>query len=68
MGGPVTAPDDMVTVIEGEYLPKSCAVNDASDLVKEFERIIREGGFVSRFPTHSTSSCFDSDNRRRQNP
>ena len=53
MKGPVTALDDMVTIIEEKYLSKPGAMDDASDLVKEFERITREGGFVSHSPLHT---------------
>ena len=50
MKGSVTALDDLVTIIEEKYLSKPNAMDDAADLVKEFERITREGGFVSRSP------------------
>ena len=48
--GPVTALEDLVTIIEEKYLSKPDAMDDAVDLVKEFERMTREGGFVSRSP------------------
>ena len=48
--GPVTALDDLATIIKEKYLSKPNAMDGASDLVKEFERMTREGGFVSRFP------------------
>ena len=51
--GPVTALDDLATIIEEKYLSKPNAMDDASDLVKEFERIIKEEGHVSRSPTHT---------------
>ena len=44
--GPVTALDDLATIIEEKYLSKPNAMDDASELIKEFERIIKEGGFV----------------------
>ena len=57
--GPVTALDDLVTIIEEKYLSKPDAMDDASDMVKELERVTKEGGFVSRSPTHGASPCFD---------
>ena len=60
MKGPVAALDDLATIIEEKYLSKPDAMDDASDLIKEFERIIKEGGFVSRPTyTHNAASCFD---------
>ena len=50
MKGPVAALDDLATIIEEKYLSKPNAMDDASDLVKEYERITKEGGFVSRSP------------------
>ena len=50
MRGPVAALDKMATIIE-QYLANPSAVDDACDLVKEYERITREGEFVSRFHT-----------------
>ena len=54
MKGSVTAPDDPTTTTEEKYLSKPNAMDDAADLVKEFERMTREGGFVSRSPPHTT--------------
>ena len=54
MKGSVTALDDLATIIEEKYLSKPNALDDAADLVKEFERMTREGGFLSRSPPHTT--------------
>lgn len=48
MKGPVSALDELTTIVEEKYLSKPGAVDDASHLIKEYERIIKEGGFVSR--------------------
>lgn len=59
MRGPVNAFDDLTTVIEERYLLKPNAMDDASDLIKEYGRIIKEGEFVSHSPMHSIPSRFD---------
>jgi len=50
MKGPVSAFDELTTIIEERYLSKPNALDDASDVIKEYERITKEGGFVSRPP------------------
>ena len=57
MRGPVAALDDLATIIDQKYLSKPGAMDDASDLVKEYERLTKEGGFVSHPPAHSAPSC-----------
>jgi hypothetical protein len=47
MKGPANALDELATVIENYFL-KPDAPDDASDVAKEYERIIKEGGFVCR--------------------
>ena len=49
MRGPVAALDDLATIIEERYLLEPNAMDDASDVIKEYERILREGGCVSHF-------------------
>ena len=48
MKGPVNALDELATILEERYLSKPNALDDASDVIKEYERVIKEGGFVSR--------------------
>lgn len=48
MRGPVAALDEMATIIEERYLSKPDAMYGASDLIKEYERITKGGGFVRR--------------------
>lgn len=55
MKEPAAALDDMATIFEERYLLNPNAMDDASDIIKEYERIIREGGFVSfSLHTHQT--------------
>ena len=58
---PVAALDDLATIIEEKYFLKPGAMDDACDLVKEYERIPREGGFVSCSPArmllHVLTGC-----------
>lgn len=58
MRGPVAALDDLATIVEEKYFSKPGAMDDASDVVKEWERIPREAGFVSHSPTHCVPSRF----------
>jgi len=44
---PVTALENLATIVEEKYLVKSNAMDDASDIVKEYDRMIKEAGFVS---------------------
>jgi len=48
MKGPVNALEELARVVEEQYLSKPNALDDASDVIKEYERIVTEGGFVSR--------------------
>ena len=60
MKGPVNALDQLTTIIEERYLLKPDALDDASDVVKECERITKAGGFVSYLsPIDGASSCFN---------
>ena len=45
MKDPANALDELATITEN-YLLKPDALDDASDVVKEYERITKEGGFV----------------------
>ena len=58
MKGPVRAFDELAIVIEERYLSRPDALDDASDLIKEYERILKEGGFVSRPPRTQGFSAF----------
>lgn len=49
MKGPVNALNGLATIIEERYLSKPSALDDACDLMKEYERVAKESGFVSRF-------------------
>ena len=60
MRGPVAALDDMATILEEKYLLKPNAMDDASELIKEYERITREEGFVSQSPTLGPYLRFDA--------
>ena len=51
--GPVNALDELTTIIEERYLSKPGALDDAFDVIKEYERMIKESGFVSRFHPHA---------------
>ena len=60
MRGPANALDQLATILEERYLLKPDALDDASDIVKECDRITREGGFVSCLsPIDSASSCIN---------
>ena len=59
MRGPVTALDNLATIIEEGYLLKPGAMDEASDVIKEYERITKEGGFVRCSPACSVSWGFD---------
>ncbi|KAF9646400.1 cytochrome P450 [Thelephora ganbajun] len=48
MRGPVNALDRLVTIIEEKYLSKPHALDDAFDLIKEYERLTKESGFNTR--------------------
>ena len=50
MKGPVNALNKLTTIIEEKYLSKPDALDDASDMIREYDRIAKEGGFVSRSP------------------
>ena len=50
MKGPVAALDDLATIIDEKYFSKPDAMDDASDIIREFERVTKEGGFVSSSP------------------
>ena len=50
MKGPVNALDEIATIIEERYLSKPGALYDASDPIKEYERLAKDGGLVSRLP------------------
>ena len=60
MKGPAAALDDMAMIIEEKYLLKPNAMDDASELIREYERITREEGFVSQSPTLGSSLRFDA--------
>ena len=59
MKGTVAALDDLSTIIEEKYFSKPDAMDDASEIIREFDRVTKEGGFVSGSPTHGASPCFD---------
>ena len=59
MKGPVKALDDLVSIVVERYLSKPGALDDASELIKAYHRIIKDDGFVSRSPHHKTLSPFD---------
>ena len=59
MKGTVAALDDLATIIEEKYFSKPDAMDDASEIIREFDRVTKEGGFVSGSPTHGASSCSD---------
>jgi len=48
MKGPVNAFNRLVTIIEEKYLSKPIALGGAFGTIKEFERVTKESGFVSR--------------------
>ena len=52
----VNSLNELATIIEERFLSKPNALDDASDLIKEYDRIIREDGFVS--PPFSIPSAF----------
>jgi len=56
---PVAALGDLSTIIEEKYLSKPNAIDDASEMIKEYAAQIKEAGFVSRSPTNNVSSRFD---------
>jgi hypothetical protein len=56
MKGPANALDELSTVIENYFL-KPDAPDDASDVAKEYERIIKEGGFVCRLSHLPLLAC-----------
>ena len=47
MKGPAKALDQLATIIEERYLSKPDALDDASEIVKAYDRIIRDDGFAS---------------------
>ena len=67
MKGPVDALEELVTIIEERYLSKPDALDDASDMIKEYGRIIREGGFVSR-PSFTHTTCSHADGPLSRTP
>lgn len=56
---PVAALENLAKIIEEKYLTKPNALDDASEMVKEYDGMIREAGFVSSSPTHNVSSRVD---------
>ena len=46
----VIALDHMATIIEEEYLSKPTAMDEACDMVKEYDRMVKEAGYVSSYP------------------
>lgn len=57
MKGTINALDDVATIIDERYLSKPNALDDASDVIKEYERIVKEKGFVSQ-PSPYTQYSF----------
>lgn len=57
MKGPVKALDELATIVDERYLSKPDALDDASEMVKAYDRITKDDGFVSR-PLHKTSLRF----------
>ena len=53
MKGPVNALDEMITIVEERYLSKPNALDDASTMIREYERMAKGRGFVSRSPPHA---------------
>ena len=64
--GPIAALDELAMIIEEKYLLNPDAMDDASDIIKEFDRVTKEGGFVSSTPMNGASSCFDGPPDRKQ--
>ena len=62
---PVAALEELATILEENYLSKPIAMDDASDMVKEYDGMIRGAGFVSRSPTHRIPSRFDGPLSRK---
>lgn len=58
MKGPVKALDEMTTMIEERYLMKPGALDDASEMVKAYDDITKDSGFVSH-PLYKSSLGFD---------
>ena len=48
MRGPIDALNELATILEERYVSKPSALDDAFDMIKEYERMVKEGGFVSR--------------------
>ena len=44
---PVAALDDLATIIEEKYLSRPNVMDDACDMVKEYDGMVKEAGFVS---------------------
>ena len=61
----VNSLNELTTIIEERFLSKPNALDDASDLIKEYNRIIKEDGFVSPpFPTHNAYAYHDGPSNR----
>lgn len=54
MKGPVNTLNRLVTIIKERYLSKPIALGGAFEVTKEFERVTKESGFVSRSSPHTT--------------
>ena len=54
----VKALGELTTIMDEKYLSKPDALDDASEVIKAYDRITREDGFVSH-PFHKTSLHFD---------
>lgn len=56
MRGPFKALDELATIVQERYLSKPDALDDASELIKAYHRIIKDDGFVSH-PLHTILCC-----------